>query len=283
MGNAKVILAQLSAPPRHATEARFRRRRTADAITAMERHSATEGQWTEIWSEILRRAFLLGNLRMRDVSDVATGMRADRIFLSTPQLAERFWSEVEETGPAEALAIPAVVLGARVNDAVPERMGRILLPLSLRNEFETRLRIACSVAKDTGATLAVLHVVPRSAAHSNESATPWTVRENLQQFFNECSESPCDMEISVRDGDPVEAILKLDAHHPHHLVIVRMSTPQRTERRIRGAVRRLLNEVRCPVLLLHPDHRNAVGPVEAFTGKADRSKAVLELESGGVQ
>lgn len=283
IGNARVILAQLSVAPRPAAEARFRRRRAAFPIIATERPAGIGPQWTGVWNDILSQAFLLGNIRIEDVAGIAVAMRADRILLSTPQLAEAFWQESELHNVPGLIETPILVLGKRVGAEVPERMGRILLPLSLRNEFATRLRMACHLANASGATLAILHVVPRSALNPTETSTPWTVRSRLQQLFDNCSEVLCPMEISIRDGDPVEGILKFDGQHPHDLVILRVSNEPGGERRIRGAVRRVLNGAHCPVLLIQAHEWKTMELDDKLAQKAGPPNVMLDRVAGGVQ
>lgn len=236
-----------------------------------------------LWSEILNRVFLLGNIHIDDIPEIRRAMGARHLFLSCPQLAQEFWQASQRHENDGIFEAPVWVMGRSVSGAVPERIKRILLPLSLRTEFAERLRIASTLAAGSGATLVILNVVTSQEVAYRKACTPWTVKSRLQGFFDELSAAPCSLEISLRDGDPAEAILKFDTQHPHDLVILRSPANARADRPFCGATRRILSEAHCPVLLMRPEGAEKHSPIELLTGEAPPQEVALARTSGEVQ
>ena len=283
LGNAKIILAQLTAPARNGIHGGNPYRRRSARQDARIDTAAEHPEWPRIWSEILNRVFLLGNIHIGDIPDIARAMGAHQLLLSSPQVAEDFWQATYGSDMENIFDAPVWILGRSISTCVPQRIKRILLPLSLRTGFDARLRTASQLAGASGATLAILHVISDKEMSLREAYTPWTVNARLQQFFKQLYDAPCPLEISIRDGNPADAILKFDSQHTHDLVILRSAQEFGSSRPFCGTTRRILNEVSCPVLLTRPESPEKQTAPDLFVPKTSSRNVMLLSTSGAVQ
>jgi nucleotide-binding universal stress UspA family protein len=155
--------------------------------------------------------------------------------------------------------------------------------LSLKSGFEGPLRTASQIAGAWGATVAILHVVTHEEKALKEPCTPLTVSTRLQRFLQQLCDAHCPLEISIRDGDPSEAILKFDALHPHDLILLRCAEDFGVQRPFCGTTRRVLNEAHCPVLLTRPEPERIQTPVDLLISESPARQSMLTRPSGVVQ
>lgn len=282
--HARVILAQLASLP--GADRSFRRRKPSRHTRAITAENAIS--WTErcsLWSEILNRVFLVGAIRVENIAGLAGALGADGILLTDPDLAEQIWRGMFGDPATGAIHIPTWVLGRNVAPVTdpPSGTRRILLPLSLRTGFEARLNLAFELAILRQATLAILHVVTRADSDLRRIETPWEVNDRLREFFSKLSDVRCPIEISVRDGDPAEAILNFDAQHPHELVIIRSPRCEAPVRSFRGITKRILGEARRPVIVVKADSPDASGTGNSAVASHSYEEVAFGSTSGAIQ
>jgi len=130
----------------------------------------------------------------------------------------------------------------------------ILHPTDFSDRSQHAFRLACSLARDYGAELAVLHVVPTPLAVYMEGV----VAEPMTDFQEELQAQLCALkpefpevkpEYRTVEGDAIHEILRFAAEHPCDLIV--MGTHGRTGlgRFLMGSVAEgVVRKAACPVL-----------------------------------
>ena len=283
LDNQKVVLAQVALAPRRPIPNGGPRRRKFSSTVPQNVPATKPPQWASTWSEILSRVFLLGKVPLEEIPQTVCTLGAQQLLLSSPQLAEDFWETTNTFETAETLAAPIWVLGRNVAATVPDRIKRILLPLTFGTGFERPLKLASQMAGAWGATVAILQVVPHQDSVWREPSSPFTANARLQQFLQQLCDAHCPLEISIRDCDPAEAILKFDVQHPHDLMLLPCPEDYGVRRPFCGATRRILNEARCPVLLMRPEPEPRQSAIDLLIAQNPSQESMLARVSGVVQ
>lgn len=253
LSNRKIVLAQVSGGPSSGMHEWGGRRRRIVRQEMPPRAASGDAEWPKVWSEILNKVFLLGDVPPEDVPDIARGMEADHLLFCSQHAAEAFWKTTDRYDTAAICDVPMWVMGRSISPRAPEGIQQILLPLSFRNDFEGRLRTASQLANAAGATLVILHVQSHEENAFEESCAAWALSARLRDCLDRLLGGPRRIQISVCDGDPAEAILKFESEHPHSLILMRGSGACAVERSGRGVTRRVLSEASCPVVLTRTD------------------------------
>ena len=135
------------------------------------------------------------------------------------------------------------------------RLGTILHPTDFSESAAYAFWLACSLARDYGARLIVLHVAPPPVLHYGEGVPIHDqihdYRDPIEQKLRSLQPPDNDIEITheLAKGDPVEEIVRV-ANEKHCDLIV-MGTHGRTglSRLILGRVaEQVLRKASCPVL-----------------------------------
>ncbi|MFP5237720.1 MAG: universal stress protein [Acidobacteriota bacterium] len=283
LGNRKVVLAQVAAAPRRAIPNGGPRRRKLASPAAQNASATRPPQWASTWSEILSRVFLLGKVPLEEIPQTVRTLGAQQLLLSSPQLAEEFWETTNTFETAETLAAPVWVLGPKIAAPVPKQIKRILMPLAFGIGFERPLKLASQIAGAWGATVAILHVVAPEENAWREPSSSLTANGRLQQFLQRLCDAHCRLELSIRGGDPAEAILKFDELEPHDLILLTCPEEFGVHRPFHGATRRILHEARCPVLLTRPDPEPRQRAVDLLIAQSPSQQPMFGRVSGVVQ
>lgn len=283
LSNRKVVLAQISATPfSDMPEESFRRRRISRE-KGQPRPTVGDAEWPNVWSEILNKVFLLGDVQSEDVPDLARAMDAQHLVFCSRDVAEAYWKTTDRYDTAAICEVPMWVLGRSVSPSVPQGIERILLPLSFRNDFESRLQAASQIADATGATLVILHVQSHEENPFEEACASWALSARLRECLDRLLVGSSDIQISVCDGDPAEAILNFGRENPHGLILMRMSGVFRVDRTFRGVTRRVINEAYCPVVLLRPDWPVSGAWMNSSVSEAAVRNQMIARGPGGLQ
>lgn len=130
----------------------------------------------------------------------------------------------------------------------------ILHPTDFSDRSQYALQVAAALARDHGARLHVLHVVPTPILAYGEGVVPAEpesvlreAREQLDRLVVPAPEPPA--ERRVKDGDPVAVILRVARELPADLIV--MGTHGRTGlgRLLMGSVaEQVVRRAACPVL-----------------------------------
>lgn len=135
------------------------------------------------------------------------------------------------------------------------QIRKIVVPTDFSDASDSALSYAASMARDSGASLYLLHVVRDQAGYHG-------ARERLALLADRFAAGVPRVATEVRDGDPAESIAEAVLHYGADLVV--MATHARTglSHLLSGSVAETLIRVAaCPVLVL----RGTVPvPVEQF-------------------
>jgi nucleotide-binding universal stress UspA family protein len=133
------------------------------------------------------------------------------------------------------------------------RIRTILHPTDFSERSESAFHLACSLARDHGARLIVLHVIPPPVSHSEVVARqqPNGYRERLCDWLHRLQAPDSGVEIDHRltDGEPYAEILRVAEDDSCDLIV--MGTHGRTglPRLLVGSVaEQVLRRASCPVL-----------------------------------
>lgn len=145
----------------------------------------------------------------------------------------------------------------------------ILYPTDFSERSESAFHFACSLARDNGARLIVLHVIPPPICHGELVARrpPDGYREQMADWLLRLQEPGSGVNIDHRltEGEPYEEILRMAKEESCDLII--MGTHGRTglSRLLMGSVaEQVVRRAFCPVLTVKiPFAESATAPVQA--------------------
>ena len=209
------------------------------------------------WQGILCDPFLLSGDTAEQIAALARAKNAGRILVgayrdSGRSLALRLMASVE---------IPVFILGPQVTPfpSGDAHEGRILLPLSLRHERPAYLRLAARLARETGARIALLHVIEAEGMTDAEKQRE-QMRARMQLAALAAMEKRVryPIEIVVREGNVPRAIVE-EAMCPHRDFILLGSGSLRAEDGKQGIVQQVIERARCPVITVKPDVGRVMG------------------------
>ena len=153
------------------------------------------------------------------------------------------------------------------------RITNILCPTDLSAFAQAALPIACSLARDYGATLILLHVRPDPVTYVGEfGAIPPEPREpdeTLKARMRQCLPANFKgvVECHVQDGEAVEEILKTAQSRHCDLIVLGTHGRSGLTRLLVGSVAEaVLRKAPCPVLTIRPratEPSAAAKPTEA--------------------
>jgi nucleotide-binding universal stress UspA family protein len=209
------------------------------------------------WQGILCDPFLLSGDTAEQIAALARAKNAGRILVGAYRdrgrsLAQRLMASME---------IPVFVLGPQVTPfpSGDAHEGRILLPLSLRHERPAYLRLAARLARETGARVALLHVIEAEGMTDAERQRE-QMRTRMQLAALAATEKGLryPIEIVVREGNVARAIVE-EAMCPHRDYILLGSGSLRAEDGKQGIVQQVIERARCPVITVKPDVGRVIG------------------------
>ena len=148
-----------------------------------------------------------------EISRLAKTRGADRLivtFEDNPDLtASRNRTFVERILPA--MEVPVCAIGRRRSLSSPNgsHAKNVILAVSLNSDCRVTLRFASRLAQEARANLKVLHILDRKHADLNTSVlNPVEVASQLPLETWREAGLLCPAEVTVRQGDPAEEILK---------------------------------------------------------------------------
>jgi nucleotide-binding universal stress UspA family protein len=175
--------------------------------------------------------------------------------------------------------LSGTVLAMRTRNAMSTPL-KILSPLDLGESSFTALRVAEQIAKGSGGTIYLLHVVPADEfALLQEKYRPWesggpdvdaaceVARRQLEQTARERIGSRVPYEVMTRVGDAAEMVLSVEKELDADLLVIGRERSTPTSAGLRSVfLDRLLNDSFCPVLML-PRACEDAGSFEIHIGK----------------
>jgi nucleotide-binding universal stress UspA family protein len=129
----------------------------------------------------------------------------------------------------------------------------VLHPTDFSERSEAAFHLACSLARDHGARLIVLHVIPPPVSHA-EAVARQEPRSYREQRWNDLYRlqapgSGIDLERRLADGDPAAEILRVAEEAPCDLIVVGTHGRTGLGRLLTGSVaEQVLRRAACPVL-----------------------------------
>jgi nucleotide-binding universal stress UspA family protein len=151
----------------------------------------------------------------------------------------------------------------------------ILHPTDFSDSSAAAFRLACSLAKERGARLLVLHVYPPPIAHGEVVARRQPNGFHQQLWDELHSVQPEDPAVTVdywlREGNPVAEILNLAGDEAADLIVLGTHGRTGLGRLLMGSVaEQVVRGAACPVLTVKVPHGEAAppgAPAAAVTGK----------------
>ncbi|MGC2613982.1 MAG: universal stress protein [Terracidiphilus sp.] len=152
------------------------------------------------------------------------------------------------------LDIPTCVIGRHVYIASPSGLltRNVTLAVSLDSDCELPLGFACRFAQELRAKLTILHVISRARCSLDPAArTPMAIASRLPNPTWREAELFCPTEISIREGETAEEILKHGASTNQDLMILCSTgaSPSGPEWRT-GVSSKVLEGAQCPIFVL---------------------------------
>ena len=255
---ARILLAHVIAPVRSEKNRAPAEVRMAGPGLCREAQDALEYAALQLqWQGILCDPFLLSGDTAEQIAALARAKNAGRILVGAYRdrgrsLAQRLMASME---------IPVFVLGPQVTPfpSGDAHEGRILLPLSLRHERPAYLRLAARLARETGARVALLHVIEAEGMTDAERQRE-QMRTRMQLAALAATEKGLryPIEIVVREGNVARAIAE-EAMCPHRDYILLGSGSLRAEDGKQGIVQQVIERARCPVITVKPDVGRVIG------------------------
>jgi nucleotide-binding universal stress UspA family protein len=167
--------------------------------------------------------------------------------------------------------------------ARPGRFQAILCPLDFADPSARALRVAESLARESGARLLLLHVVEGWPEDDARDHSHWTVPEYRRFLLNEARErlstvvsaegrALCRVEDVVAAGKPYVEILRLAAERAVDLVVMGVHGRGRTDLALFGSTaQHVVREAGCPVLTVPcADGVTRRGGVRELTGASTK-------------
>jgi nucleotide-binding universal stress UspA family protein len=152
----------------------------------------------------------------------------------------------------------------------------ILYPTDFSERSESAFHLACSLARDHGARLIVLHVIPPPVSHGEVVARqqPNGYREQMCNWLYRLQAPGAGVDINHRltDGEPYAEILRVAQDDSCDLIV--MGTHGRTglRRLLMGSVaEQVVRRASCPVLTVKTPFAEPVSAPEAQTHAAVKS------------
>jgi hypothetical protein len=194
------------------------------------------------------------SLRAEEIPSIAKSCSADRVLVSAP---------IENQNPVgrpsvadqiiDELEIPVCVVGRDLSvlSRYQRPSRRITLALSLYARNEIPIAFSSRFAQENHSQLTIMHVFPKGLGNrrrTEEMQTSFVSR--LPSVILKEAELLCPVEIAVREGDTPAEILNFDSCFNQDFLVL---APPRDGDLIGlgpGAVRRIIREARCPVIVL---------------------------------
>lgn len=135
----------------------------------------------------------------------------------------------------------------------------ILHPTDLNEPSRHAFDVACDVAKDRGARIVLLHVIPPSTWHSGEVA----IGDPLAGVREMAPKVP--IETRVEKGDPADVILRVAGEIKSDLIVMGTHGGAGLTRRLTGPVvaDEVVQRAACPVLTMRFPFHEPHQPPEA--------------------
>ena len=163
-----------------------------------------------------------------------------------------------------------------LKEHVVSKIHTILYPTDFSERSESAFHLACSLARDHGAQLIVLHVIPPPVSHGEVVARqqPNGYREQMCDWLYrlQAPGSRLDIDHRLTDGEPYAEILRVAEDDSCDLIV--MGTHGRTglPRLLMGSVAEpVLRRASCPVLTVKAPFPEAMTAPEAQAHEAVKS------------
>ena len=192
-------------------------------------------------------------LEAGEIPTIARSCSADRVLVSAPLDRDPGAHESVADRMIDELEIPVCVVGRDLSLLCryqrPSR--RITLALSLQAQNEIPIAFSSLLAQENHSQLTIMHVFPKRTGNrrrAEEMQASFVSR--LPSVILKEAQLLCPVEIAIREGDPTTEILNYDARFNQDFLVL---APPRDGDLIGlgvGAVRRIIREARCPVIVL---------------------------------
>jgi nucleotide-binding universal stress UspA family protein len=167
----------------------------------------------------------------------------------------------------------------------------ILHPTDYSELWEGAFRLSCSLARDYGARLFLLHVIPPPVlVDGGDLVVAKIIREFLDKQRQQLERlRPPDPKVEIAhrltQGDPAAEILRVAREINCDLIVMGTHGSTGLRRLLMGSVAEgVAREARCPVVIVKPPFLPVEAPCETPVGKAQEApEPALERETCGAR
>lgn len=206
------------------------------------------------WQGIPCESLVVPGNPVEEIQRLVRSRNADRVLVATRSahgLARLIQGSVAEA-VMTSVSVPVCVIGPRVltSPFLDTPGGRVVLALSMRHARPGYLRFASELAGNRSAKLVLFHSVDIAGlSHAQARDLRQSAQEKLLQTIVAGGLTAADIEIVVREGDPVEGILQ-EGVCPSRDFIVLGATSLSTVSKLlgTGTVHRVIADAQCPVM-----------------------------------
>lgn len=194
---------------------------------------------------------------------IARNFCADRLIVTVESNSDpartRMLTHPEQLLPK--LEVPTCVIGSHMSIGSPSSLltRDLTLAVSLDSDWDVPLAFACRFAQELRASLTILHVTSGKNRDLDPAArTPIEIATRLSSPAWREAQLFCPTEITIREGDAAEEILKHGASTNQDLMILcspGISSPGPDWRA--GVSCRVLEKAQCPIFVLQKQPGNA--------------------------
>ena len=221
------------------------------ALRALER-MAYKLRWVGIPCEPV----LLKGDPAEEILDLAKSRAVHRILL-TVRSEKRPLGRIlpEEIAPWAGMPVCVVCESESPVVKCDRPVREITLALSLHSDCDTSLAFAARLAQEHDAGLTLLHVIEEGEDSEFIEQAPEAIASLLPAGALREAELLCPLEIVVRRGDPAREILRYGADTNQDFIILGApQSPCALGSEEVSVAHRVLNETRCPAIMLGPSH-----------------------------
>jgi nucleotide-binding universal stress UspA family protein len=191
-----------------------------------------------------------------EIPALATSTGVDRVIITSRRMRDFAFSSGLSTAEQilPRLHVPACILGPSV-PSLPRSLkqsGRVTLAVSLDSDIELPLSFACRLTQEHHSRLTVMHVFARDEDRvESKHRTSIAIASRLPRLALKEAELFCPLEISVREGDPADELLKHDATtRPDTIILCSADLSSACQNGEARVASRIISAARCPVMVL---------------------------------
>jgi nucleotide-binding universal stress UspA family protein len=192
-----------------------------------------------------------------EIIDAIKRNRADIVVMGKGRRALERWLVGSVTDHLlRRLSIPMFIISeGKTKRAAPPAMKRILITTDLSDGSRDAITYAMSLAKESQASMALLHVLPMAAVGVALpfEATPGQLESEMRRLLPEDTRGDSRLVTKIASGIPYQEILNFAQANKPDLIVMNIHGKGAFERLLLGSnAERVIRGASCPVLVVPP-------------------------------